>query len=93
MMNKSELVSAIADKSGLTKKDSEKALNAFLEAVEDALVNGDKVSLVGFGTFESRRRAARTGRNPRNPEEEIEIPAANVPAFRAGKSLKDALNQ
>ncbi|HHY13396.1 MAG TPA: HU family DNA-binding protein [Thermoanaerobacterales bacterium] len=90
-MNKAELITSIAERSGLTKKDSEKALNAFIESVEDALAQGEKVQLVGFGTFESRRRKARKGRNPQTGEE-IDIPAANMPAFRAGKSLKDKLN-
>jgi len=90
-LNKAELITSIAERSGLTKKDSEKALNAFIESVEDALAQGEKVQLVGFGTFESRRRKARKGRNPQTGEE-IDIPAANMPAFRAGKSLKDKLN-
>ncbi|HHU69027.1 MAG TPA: HU family DNA-binding protein [Thermoanaerobacterales bacterium] len=90
-MNKAELITSIAEKSGLTKKDSEKALNAFIESVEEALAQGEKVQLVGFGTFESRRRSARKGRNPQTGEE-IDIPAANMPAFKAGKALKDKLN-
>jgi DNA-binding protein HU-beta len=90
-MNKTELVTAIAEKSGLTKKDAEAGLNAFMASVEEALVAGDKVQLVGFGTFETRERAARQGRNPRNPEEVIEIPASKAPAFKAGKGLKDAV--
>ncbi len=90
-MNRSELVAQISEKSGLTKKDSEKALAAFIESVEETLVSGDKVQLVGFGTFEVRERAARTGRDPRtgNP---IKIAAAKAPAFKAGKALKDAVN-
>ena len=91
-MNKAELVSKIAEKSELTKKESEVALNAFMEAVEEALVAGDKVQLVGFGTFETRERAARQGRNPRNPEEVIEIAASKAPVFKAGKGLKDKVN-
>ncbi len=91
-MNKAELISVMAEKSGLTKKDTEKALNAFMEAVEEALVNGDKVQLVGFGTFEVRERSARKGRNPQTGEE-IDIPAASVPAFKAGKALKDSINK
>lgn len=92
-MNKSELITSIAEKSGLTKKDAESALNAFMKSVEEALTNGDKVQLVGFGTFEVRERKARQGRNPRNPEEVIEIPASKAPVFKAGKSLKEAVNK
>lgn len=90
-MNRAELVAKIAEKSELTKKDSEKALNAFIESVAEALADKDKVQLVGFGTFETRSRAERTGRDPRtgNP---IKIPASNTPAFKAGKALKDAVN-
>jgi len=91
-VNKAELVSAVADKTGLTKKDSEKAINAMVEAVGDALRNGEKVSLVGFGTFEVRSRGARTGRNPQTGEQ-IRIPATKVPAFKAGKSLKDIVGR
>jgi DNA-binding protein HU-beta len=91
-VNKAELVTKIAEKSGLTKKESEQALNAFMGAVEEALVSGDKVQLVGFGTFETRERAARQGRNPRNPEEVIDIPASKAPVFKAGKGLKDTVN-
>ncbi len=91
-MNKAELISVMAEKSGMTKKDSEKALNAFIQAVEEALVERDKVQLVGFGTFEVRERSARKGRNPQTGEE-IDIPAASVPAFRAGKALKDSINK
>ncbi len=90
-MNKQELVSKMAEKSELTKKDAEAALNAFVASVEEALVAGDKITLVGFGIFETRDRAARQGRNPRNPEEIIEIPASRVPAFKAGKQLKEAV--
>ncbi|KGG80635.1 DNA-binding protein [Caloranaerobacter azorensis H53214] len=92
-MNKAELVSSIAEKSGLTKKDAESALNAFMKSVEEALVKGEKVQLVGFGTFEVRERKARKGRNPRNPQEVIDIPASNAPVFKAGKSLKEAVNK
>mgnify|MGYP001000919947 CR=1 FL=1 len=91
-MNKAELISVMAEKSGMTKKDSERALNAFIEAVEGALVERDKVQLVGFGTFEVRERSARKGRNPQTGEE-IDIPAASVPAFKAGKALKDIVNK
>ncbi|MDO5716932.1 MAG: HU family DNA-binding protein [Tissierellia bacterium] len=92
-MNKSELIAAIAEKSELTKKDSERALNAFLEAVNETLVKGEKVQLVGFGTFEVRQRKAREGRNPRNPEEVIKIPASKAPVFKAGKALKEMVNK
>lgn len=91
-MNKAELVAKMAEKSELNKKEAEAALNAFMKSVEEALVAGDKVSLVGFGTFEAKERAARIGRNPRNPEEVIEIAACKSPAFKPGKSLKDAIN-
>lgn len=90
-MNKAELISAVAEKSGMAKKDAEKAVNAVFASIEEALVNGDKVQLVGFGTFEVRERAARTGRNPQTGEE-IQIAASRVPAFRAGKTLKEAIN-
>ena len=89
-MNKNEFVAAIAEKSGLTKKDAEAALNAYTAVVTDALKAGDSVQLIGFGTFEVRERAARTGRNPRSGEP-IEIPASKVPVFKAGKALKDAV--
>lgn len=91
-MNKTELVDSIAEKSGLSKKDSEKALNALIESVEEALVNKDKVQLVGFGSFEVKQRAARKGRNPQTMEE-IDIPESNVPTFKAGKDLKEMLNR
>ena len=89
-MNKIELVAAIAEKSGLSKKDAEKALAATLDAIVGAVKKGDKVALVGFGTFESRKRGARVGRNPRT-KETIKIPASKVPAFKAGKGFKDAV--
>ncbi|MBE6082229.1 MULTISPECIES: HU family DNA-binding protein [Tissierellales] len=92
-MNKAELVSSIAEKSNLTKKDTENALNAFMKVVEEALAKGDKVQLVGFGTFEVRERKAREGRNPRNPEEVIQIPASKAPVFKAGKALKEIVNK
>lgn len=92
-MNKTDLVAKMAEKSELTKKEAEAALNAFMKSVEEALVEGEKVQLVGFGTFEGRERAAREGRNPRNPEEVIHIPASVQPAFKAGKGFKDALNK
>ena len=90
-MNKQELVNGVAEKSGLTKKKAEEALNAVVKAVEEALVKGDKVQLIGFGTFEVRERAARKGRNPQTGAE-INIAAAKVPACKAGKALKDAVN-
>ena len=89
-MNKAELVAAVADKTGLSKKDSEKAVNATFEAITAALEAGEKVSLVGFGAFDVKERAARMGRNPRT-KEEVEIPASRVPQFKAGKALKDAV--
>lgn len=87
-MNKVELVAAMAEKAGLSKKDAEKALNAFIESVEGAVKSGDKVSLIGFGTFEARERAERTGKNPRTGEA-LKIAACKVPAFKAGKAFKD----
>jgi DNA-binding protein HU-beta len=92
-MNKKELVSAMAEEAGLTKKDSEAALNAFMSAVQQALTENDRVSLVGFGSFYNRERSQRTGRNPQNPDEPINIPATWVPAFRPGKSLKEAVDE
>lgn len=92
-MNKAELVGKMAEKAELTKKEAEAALNAFIKTVEEALVEGEKVQLVGFGTFETRERVARQGRNPRNPEQIIEIPASKAPAFKAGKALKDIVNE
>lgn len=91
-MNKAELVAKIAEKGQLTKKDAEAALNAFMESVEEALVGGDKVQLVGFGTFDVRERKPRQGRNPRNPEQVIDIPASKAPVFKAGKTLKEKIN-
>ena len=90
-MNKTDLIAAVAAKSELSKKDAEKAVSAFLGAIEDALKAGEKVSLVGFGTFEVKNRAARKGHNPLTGAE-IEIAASKAPAFKAGKALKDALN-
>ena len=89
-MNKTELVAAIAEQTGLSKKDSEKAVNAFVDSVTGALKAKDKVQLVGFGTFETRERAGRIGRNPATGAE-IKIAASTVPAFKAGKALKDAI--
>ena len=89
-MNKSSLIAAVAEKAGITKKDSEKAVAAFIETVQEALKAGDKVQLVGFGTFEVRERAAREGKNPQTGET-IKIAASKVPAFKAGQALKDSL--
>ncbi|ADL53467.1 histone family protein DNA-binding protein [Clostridium cellulovorans 743B] len=91
-MNKTELISSIAEKSGLTKKDAEAALKGFMESIQEALEKKEKVQLVGFGTFEVKERAERTGRNPRT-KEEIKIPASSVPSFKAGKELKDRVNK
>ena len=91
-MNKSELIAAIAAKTGDTKKGAEASLNAFVETVTESLVKGDKVQLVGFGSFEVRKRAARKGRNPQT-REEIKIPASKAPVFKAGKALKDTVNK
>lgn len=90
-MNKSDLVAAMAAKTGDTKKSAEEALNAFVDVVTAALVEGEKVQLVGFGSFEVRKRAARKGRNPQT-KEEIKIPASKAPVFKAGKALKDLVN-
>ena len=92
-MNKAELVAAIAEKANFTKKDAETALNAVTASIEDALVKGEKVQLIGFGTFETRERKARQGSNPRQPEEVIQIEASKAPVFKAGKALKDAVNK
>ena len=89
-MNKTELVAAVAAKTELSKKDAEAAVKAVLDAVTDALPDGDKVALVGFGTFEVKTRAARTGKNPRTGES-ISIPASKVPSFKAGAALKNAV--
>ena len=91
-MNKVELIAAVAEKAGLSKKDSDKAVAAVLESIVDALASGDKVQLVGFGTFEVRAREARTGRNPRT-KETIQIPASKQPVFKAGTSFKDAVSK
>ena len=91
-MNKAELITSMAEKSQLTKKDAESALKAFIDSVQEALENGDKVQLIGFGTSETRERAAREGRNPRT-KETITIPASTVPVFKAGKEFKDRVNK
>jgi len=90
-MNKTELIVNVAEKSGLTKKDAEKAVVAVLASIEEAMASGDKVQLVGFGTFEIRERAARKGRNPQTGEE-INIAAARVPVFKAGKALRETVS-
>lgn len=90
-MNKSELIAALAAKAELSKKDAEKALGAFVDVVTEALKNGDKVQLVGFGTFESKARPARKARNPRTGEE-IKIKASKAASFKVGKALKDSIN-
>ena len=90
-MNRVELVAAMADKAGLAKKDAEKALKAFTDVVAEELKKGEKIQLVGFGTFEVSERAAREGRNPRSGET-MTIAASKAPKFKAGKALKDAIN-
>ena len=90
-MNKAELIAAVAAKTGDTKKSAEVALNAILSSITDSLKKGEKVQLVGFGSFEVRKRAARKGRNPQTGAE-IKIPAAKAPVFKAGKALKDKVN-
>ena len=91
-MNKADLIAAIAAKTGETKKSAEASVNAFVDVVTESLVKGDKVQLVGFGSFEVRKRAARKGRNPQT-KEEIKIPASKAPVFKAGKALKDLGNK
>lgn len=87
-MNKTELIAEVAKKTGLSKKDAEKAVNATVDAIAETLTAGDKVQLVGFGSFETKQREARMGRNPKT-KEPIQIPASKVPVFKAGKALKD----
>lgn len=89
-MNKAEMIAAMAKKSGLTKKDCEAAVSAYHAVVGDALMAGDKVQIVGYGSYEIKERAARTGRNPKT-KEKILIPASKMPVFKAGKALKDAI--
>ena len=89
-MTKAELISAIVEKTELSKKDSEKALNAVVTVISDTLAKGEKIQLVGFGTFETRERKAREGINPQT-KKKIKIPATKVPAFKAGRALKDAV--
>ena len=90
-MNKAELITAMSEKAEISKKDAEKALKAFTDVVAEALKKGEKIQLVGFGTFEVTERAARTGRNPQSGEE-MNIPASKAPKFKAGKALKDLIN-
>lgn len=90
-MTKSELVSAMSEKTGISKKDTAASIDAFVEIISDVLKHGDKLQLVGFGTFEVSERAARTGRNPQTGED-IKIPAAKIPKFKAGATLKNAVN-
>ena len=89
-MNKAELITVVSEKTGLSKKDSEKAVNATLEAITETLEAGERVQLVGFGVFNVKERGTRIGRNPKT-KEEIEIPASRVPQFKAGKSLREAI--
>lgn len=90
-MNKNDLVSTVSERTGLTKKDSERAVNAVIDSIQGALTRGDKVALVGFGTFEVRSRKPRMGRNPQTGQS-IKIPASKVPAFKAGKQLRDSID-
>ena len=89
-MNKAELINAVADKAGLSKKDTEAAINAAIDVISACLAEGDKVQLVGFGAFEVKSRAERIGRNPKTPES-IKVPASKVPVFKPGKALKDVV--
>lgn len=91
-MNKNELISVVAEKSGFSKKDAATALESVVAAISESLEKGEKIQLVGFGTFEVKERAARTGKNPRTGEV-VEIAAAKVPSFKAGKALKDAVSK
>lgn len=92
-MNKSELIAAITETTGFTKKDAEKALNSVVDVITNALTKGEKVQIVGFGSFEVKDRPERVARNPQSPEQEITIPASKAPVFKAGKSLKEAVNK
>ena len=89
-MTKSELIASVSEKTGMTKKDAEKAITAVIDSITEALVNGEKVQLVGFGTFEVRERAERTGINPQT-QQKIKIAATKTPAFKAGTTLKEAV--
>ena len=92
-MNKAELIATVAEKTDSTKKEAELAVNAVISTIEEELKKGEKVQLIGFGTFEVRQRKARQGRNPRKPGEVIKIAASKAPVFKAGKALKDAVNK
>ena len=93
-MNKAEIVSVVAEKTGLTKKDTEITINEFINAIQEELCKKDgKVQLIGFGTFEARPRKSRIGRNPQKPGELVTIPASKAPVFKAGKAFKDAVNK
>ncbi|MDR2163900.1 MAG: HU family DNA-binding protein [Clostridiales Family XIII bacterium] len=92
-MNKQELIATLAEQADFTKKDADKAVGAIFGIIEKSLVKGEKVQIIGFGTFETRQRKARKGRNPRKPEQLIDIKASKAPVFKAGKSLKDAVNK
>ncbi|MGN0754471.1 MAG: HU family DNA-binding protein [Aristaeellaceae bacterium] len=92
-MNKTELIAAITENTGFTKKDAEKALNSVVDVITDALTKGEKVQIVGFGSFEVKDRPERIARNPQAPDQEITIPASKAPVFKAGKSLKEAVNK
>mgnify|MGYP005891245827 CR=1 FL=1 len=92
-MNKTEFIAAVAEEAGLSKTDAAKAVKAFTDVVTEEMKKGEKVQLIGFGTFETRERKARQGRNPRQPEEVIQIEASKAPVFKAGKALKDAVNK
>ena len=91
-MNKTEIIAAVAEKTGMTKKDAERVINATLETIETSLVKGDKVQISGFGIFEVKAREARVGRNPRT-KETIQIPATRLPVFKASKALKDSISK
>ena len=91
-MNKADLINAVTEKAGLSKKDTEAVVSASLEVITESLAQGEKVQLVGFGSFETKARAARIGRNPRT-KEEIKIPASKLPVFKAGKALKDTVSK
>lgn len=92
-MNKTELIAAITENTGFTKKDAEKALNSVVDVITDALTKGEKVQIVGFGSFEVKDRPERIARNPQAPDQEITIPASKAPVFKSGKSLKEAVNK
>lgn len=92
-MNKQELITSVAEKGHLTKVEAKRAVEAFTETIAEELAKGGKVQLIGFGTFEARERKARVGVNPRNPEEKIQIAACKAPVFKAGKLLKDKVNE